>query len=219
MYHPLFCTMYTNNLTFLQLCLIIQPLVTEMYLVGGCVRDMLIGKQPKDFDLVVNGNLDLIEEELCANGWQIDGAGKQFFVLIATRNGQQFEIAMFRKDGTYTDGRRPDFVEIGTMLDDAMRRDFTINSLYMNPWSGEILDPTCKGIQDIKDKLIRFNGKHVDRIKEDKLRIMRCYRFAKQLGFTIETKALKACRRHFDDMVKEVSSMRIMNEVEKMVGL
>ena len=56
-------------------------------------------------------------------------------------------------------------------------------------------------------------------IKEDKLRIMRCYRFAKQLGFTIEAKALKACRRHFDDMVKEVSSMRIMNEVEKMVGL
>lgn len=190
-----------------------------MYLVGGCVRDMVIGKQPKDFDLVVDGNLDLIEEELLKSGWQIDGAGKQFFVLIASRNGQQFEIAMFRKDGTYTDGRRPDYVEVGTIKEDAERRDFTINSLYMNPWTGEILDPTYRGLQDIKDKLIRFNGNVKNRIKEDKLRIMRCYRFSMQLGFEIDKKTLKACRSYFDLMTKEVSSTRIMNEIEKMVGL
>ena len=100
--------MYTNNLTFLQLCLIIQPLEKEMYLVGGCVRDMVIGKQPKDFDLVVDGNLDLIEEKLLKSGWKVDGAGKQFFVLIASRNGQQFEIAMFRKDGYV---RKPKYVK------------------------------------------------------------------------------------------------------------
>lgn len=211
--------MYTNNLTFLQLCLIIQPLVKEMYLVGGCVRDMVIGRQPKDFDLVVDGNLDSIEEELLRNGWQIDGAGKQFFVLIASHNGQQFEIAMFRKDGTYTDGRRPDYVEVGTIKEDAERRDFTINSLYMNPWNGDILDPTCRGLKDIEQKLIRFNGNIKNRIKEDKLRIMRCYRFSMQLGFEIDKKSLKACRSYFDLMTKEISPTRIMNEIEKMVGL
>ena len=140
-----------NNITLLQLCLIIQPHVQEMYIVGGCVRDMLLKKIPKDFDLVVNGNLDIIEEELRQNGWKIDGAGKQFFVLIASKDNQQFEIAMFRKDGTYTDGRRPDFVEVGTIYEDAERRDFTINSLYMNPWTQEVVDPTGNGLKDIEN--------------------------------------------------------------------
>lgn len=118
-----------------------------------------------------------------------------------------------------SDGRRPDYVEVGTIKEDAERRDFTINSLYMNPWTGEILDPTHRGLQDIKDKLIRFNGNVKNRIKEDKLRIMRCYRFSMQLGFEIDKKTLKACRSYFDLMTKEVSSTRIMNEIEKMVGL
>lgn len=205
-----------NNLTLLQLCLIIQPHVQEMYIVGGCVRDMLLKKIPKDFDLVVNGNLDIIEEELRQNGWKIDGAGKQFFVLIASKDNQQFEIAMFRKDGTYTDGRRPDFVEVGTIYEDAERRDFTINSLYMNPWTQQVIDPTGNGLKDIENKILRFNGKAKERISEDKLRIMRCYRFSLQLGFEIEKKALKACRTYFEAMTKEVSATRIMNEVEKM---
>lgn len=208
-----------NNLTLLQLCLILQSHVLEMYFVGGCVRDLLLNRTPKDFDLVVNGNLDIIEEELRANGWKIDGAGKQFFVLIASKNDQQFEIAMFRKDGTYTDGRRPDFVEVGTIYEDAERRDFTVNSLYMNPWTKIVTDPTGFGLQDVQNKILRFNGKAKERIQEDKLRIMRCYRLATQLEFTIEKKALKACRTYFDTMTKEVSSMRIMNEVEKMVKL
>lgn len=208
-----------NNITLLQLCLIIQPHVQEMYIVGGCVRDMLLKRTPKDFDLVVNGNLDIIEEELRQNGWKIDGAGKQFFVLIASKDNQQFEIAMFRKDGTYTDGRRPDFVEVGSIYEDAERRDFTINSLYMNPWTQEVVDPTGNGLKDIENKILRFNGKAKERISEDKLRIMRCYRFSAQLGFEIEKKALKACRTYFEAMTKEVSAMRIMNEVEKMSKL
>lgn len=208
-----------KNLTLLQLCLIIQPHVKEMYLVGGCVRDMMLKRTPKDFDLVVNGDLEIIEEELRQNGWKIDGAGKQFFVLIASKDNQQFEIAMFRKDGTYTDGRRPDFVEVGTMFEDAERRDFTVNSLYMNPWDYSVVDPTGKGLKDLERKVLQFNGKAKERISEDKLRILRCYRFSAQLGFEIEKKALKACRTYFEDMVKEISSMRIMNEVEKMSKL
>lgn len=118
-----------------------------------------------------------------------------------------------------SDGRRPDFVEVGSIYEDAERRDFTINSLYMNPWTQEVVDPTGNGLKDIENKILRFNGKAKERISEDKLRIMRCYRFSAQLGFEIEKKALKACRTYFEAMTKEVSAMRIMNEVEKMSRL
>jgi tRNA nucleotidyltransferase/poly(A) polymerase len=108
-------------------------------------------------------------------------------------------------------------VEVGTITDDAIRRDFTINSLYFDPFTDTLLDPTNKGLIDIKDKVIRFNGKAKDRIQEDYLRIMRCYRFAAQLGFNIEPKALKACRTYFDHMCKTIPSERIKIEVEKMI--
>ena len=86
-------------------------------------------------------------------------------------------------DELWSDGRRPDSVQVGTIEEDAMRRDFTINSLYLNPWTGEIHDPTGRGLEDLKNRIIRFNGKASDRIKEDYLRIFRAYRFASQLGF------------------------------------
>ena len=121
----------TENNTFLELMLHLRTLTNQhSLLVGGCVRDLRLGRQPKDLDIVTDANLDEVSKVLSENGWSIDEAGKQFFVLIASKNGQQFEIALFRKDGTYTDGRRPDFVQVGTMEEDALRRDFTINSLY-----------------------------------------------------------------------------------------
>jgi tRNA nucleotidyltransferase/poly(A) polymerase len=204
-------------LELLQLMLICKNHTSEVNLVGGCVRDMLLNKQPKDFDVVINGELEAITNELKDNGWKIDEAGLNFLVTIASRNGHQFEIAMYRKDGTYTDGRRPDSVEVGTITDDAIRRDFTINSLYFDPFTDTLLDPTTKGLKDIEERVIRFNGKAKDRIQEDYLRIMRCYRFAAQLGFEIESKALKACRTYFDHMCKTIPSERIKIEVEKMI--
>ena len=207
--------MYPNEL--LQLFLICKNYAQKVYLVGGCVRDMYLGKTPKDFDLVVDGALAEITEELKANGWKIDEAGLNFLVTIASRNGHQFEIAMFRKDGTYTDGRRPDAVEVGTINEDALRRDFTINSLYLNPFTDEVIDPTGKGIKDLKEKIVRFNGKPKDRITEDLLRIMRCYRFSSQLDFEIEAKALKICRTYFPEMCARIPPERIRLEVEKML--
>lgn len=201
----------------LQLVILCRNFTDQVYLVGGCVRDMQLGKVPKDFDLVVNGSLDSITEELKQNGWKIDEAGLNFLVTIASKNGHQFEIAMFRKDGTYTDGRRPDSVEVGTIEEDAIRRDFTINSLYYDPMTGTILDPTGKGLKDLKDKVIRFNGRPKDRITEDLLRIMRCYRFASKLDFEIEPKALKICRTYFNDMCAKIPPERIRLEVEKML--
>lgn len=180
------------------------------------MRDLQLKKSPKDFDVVTNADLGVIADVLLKNEWTIDLAGRQFLVLIASKNQQQFEIASFRKDGSYTDGRRPDSVQVGTIEEDAIRRDFTINSLYMNPWTGEILDPTGRGIEDLNKKIIRFNGKASERIKEDYLRIFRAYRFASQLSFELERKTLKACRTHFETACKTISGQRILIEVEKM---
>lgn len=204
------------NNTLLELFLHIRQHTQTVYLVGGCVRDMVIGKTPKDFDVVTDCDLDVLIAELVDNGWVINEAGKQFLVLIASKNGEQFEIALFRKDGTYTDGRRPDFVEIGDIHSDAERRDLTINALYFDPFTSEYLDPTNKGLSDIKNKLIRLNGKPSARIEEDLLRIMRVYRFSTQLGFSIDKNTLKACRREFAKMTANIPAERIKNELEKM---
>ena len=200
----------------LQLFLILQPYSSNIYLVGGCVRDLLLDKSPKDFDIVCDINLDIVSNQLIENGWKISEAGKQFLVMIATKNNQQYEIANFRNDSTYSDGRRPDSVSIGTIEEDCLRRDFTINSMYYNPKSCERVDVFKKGMPDTKNKLIRFNGNAEARVKEDYLRIMRAYRFSKTLGFTIESKSLKACRTHFKEMIKVVSAERIRLEIEKM---
>lgn len=130
-------------------------------------------------------------------------------------NPSLYEVTEW-SDELWSDGRRPDFVQVGTMEEDAQRRDFTINSLYLDPWTGEFYDPTGKGFKDIKDKVIRFNGKASERIKEDYLRIFRAYRFTSQLGFEMDKKTLKACRTYFETACKTVSGQRILIEIEKM---
>lgn len=177
---------------------------------------MLLGKRPKDFDIVTNTDLDTLTEVLKSNGWKVNEAGKQFLVLIASKNNEQYEIALFRKDGTYSDGRRPDKVKVGTIEEDAERRDLTINSIYYDVWKDKYIDPTGNGLKDIQNKVVRLNGKAKDRIQEDYLRILRCYRFASTLNFTIEQKTLKACRTYFNKMCEKVAGERIRLEVEKM---
>lgn len=208
-----------SDLTLLQLALIIQAHSSNVYLVGGCVRDLLLGKNPNDFDLVTDGDLDGIEEALKENGWVINEAGKSFLVLIASKNGKQYEVALFRNDGTYADGRRPDSVSIGDINSDAERRDFTINSLYYDPFNHKLLDPTLKGINDLNNKVIRFNGKKAEeRVLEDHLRILRAYRFASRLKFSMHPKTLKACRKNFH-LVHKLSPSRVLAEIEKMNGI
>ena len=195
---------------------------TQAVLVGGCVRDALLGKTPKDYDFATNAHYDDVEELLSANGFKIKEAGKQFLVMIVSKDGEEFEIAMFRKDGNYTDGRRPDSVEIGTIFEDAERRDFTINSLSFNLTSGKVQDPNGTGLQDMLNRKLRFVGNADERIKEDFLRVARFYRFLgrfKELGMTPDSKSLKACRTNFAEMQKRVAPERLKNEIEKMVGL
>lgn len=205
---------YPNSL--LQIMLILNSVATEVNLVGGCVRDILLDKQPADFDIVLNGDLDTITQILIQNDWTVSETGKVFLVLKASKGGESFDIALYRKDGTYLDGRRPEKTDVGTLLEDAQRRDFTINALYLNPFTSVVLDPTGKGMADLKNKTIRFVGKAKERILEDQLRILRAYRFCSTLDFSMDKQTLKACRTYFSLMVEKVDAMRLMNEIEKM---
>jgi tRNA nucleotidyltransferase/poly(A) polymerase len=206
--------MFSN--TLLELFLHIKQHTSTAYIVGGCVRDICVRKNPKDFDVVVDINPEIFVHELKDNGWKVTEAGQNFLVTIASKNCEQFEIAQFRKDGEYIDGRHPEFVEPGDIHTDSRRRDTTVNALYMDPFTEQIIDPTKMGLKDLESKVIRMNGRAEDRIKEDLLRIMRVYRFANQLGFKIESKTLKACRKYFAEMQSKIPAERIKNEIEKM---
>ena len=206
-----------NNM-LLQACLIAQPHTKEVYFVGGCVRDMLLGKAPHDYDIVVDGDLDLIANDLSDNGWKVNDVGKNFLVLIASKFDQNsnttfiIEIAMFRKDGTYTDGRRPDYVNVGTIYDDAERRDFTINALCMNS-DGTIID-LLDGTSDLKNRIIRVIGDTKQKLTEDPLRILRAIRFSIILDFDLD-KEIKDFIANNKSIIKTLSYTRKKEELEK----
>jgi tRNA nucleotidyltransferase/poly(A) polymerase len=186
------------------------------YLVGGCVRDYLLHVEPKDFDIVTDITYNVLEKDFANAGWKVSTNGKAFLVLNISKNGRQYEIANFRKDGVYKDGRRPESVEVGTIDEDAARRDFTINALYFDVNTFEMTDPTGKGQSDIQKKILRFIGRPEDRIKEDYLRIFRFYRFAAK-GFKPDPKSLRAVREHFTEAYPKITAERVRAELEKMI--
>lgn len=206
-----------NNL--LQAFLILKGLTDNVYLVGGCVRDMLLGLVPKDYDIVTNVHMDLIEKEFTSNGWKVDATGKQFLVLTISKNGDIYEIANYRKDIGSTDGRRPDSVEIGTLEEDAARRDFTVNAIYWNPFNNQYIFPIKESQEDLSNKVLRFVGKPKDRIKEDYLRLFRFYRFLATKGFNPHKNSLKACREMFNEAYSKTNPERVRNELERMTCL
>lgn len=185
------------------------------YLVGGCVRDMLLGIKPKDFDIVTKVHMDKVEEIFKDNGWKVDTAGKQFLVMIVSKDGDMYEIANFRTEHGFSDGRRPDKVKIGNMKTDSKRRDFTINALYYCPFRNVIRD-FVGGMKDINSKTLKFVGKPKDRIKEDYLRVFRFYRFLKK-GLKPDKRSLKACREMFNEAYEKTTPERVRNEIERMV--
>jgi tRNA nucleotidyltransferase/poly(A) polymerase len=193
-----------NNL--LQIFMILRGFSQKNYLVGGCVRDSLIGKDPKDFDIVTDVHMDTIEAAFIDNGWTVDAVGKQFLIMFVSKNGEQYEIANFRKDVGFSDG---------DLTTDAARRDFTVNSIYYDPIDGSYLDPN-NGIKDAKERILRFIGRPHDRIREDYLRIFRFYRFLSK-GFTPDKRSLKACRELFNEAYGQTTPERVRMEVERMV--
>jgi len=193
------------------------------YLVGGCVRDFLLGiDNPKDFDIVTDIGLDDLEERIILLQKHINisshGVGKKYFVLNIKIRNDIYEVSNFRKDGISYDGRRPSSVEIGTIEEDAKRRDFTVNALYYDPNTEKIISPINSSISDVVNKKLKFIGDPMERIKEDYLRVFRFYRFMSEKGFSPDKKSLKACRTMFKNAIINTDSERIRLEIEKMYG-
>lgn len=173
----------------------------EGYLVGGCIRDMLMNKEPKDWDITTNAKPDQIQtifpESFYENDFGTVGVKTEIGVV---------EITPYRKEGLYSDGRRPDDVEYTDSIQaDLSRRDFTINAIAYNPINNTLVDP-FNGINDIHNKLIRCVGEADKRFSEDGLRILRMIRFSAQLDFSIETNTLTSAmnkRQILDKIAKE----------------
>lgn len=179
----------------------------EAYLAGGCVRDMLLKRKAKDYDIVTNALPEQIEE-LFPHTVAI---GKHFGVTLVTHNKHHFEIATFRSDSGYSDGRRPDYVTFTSAEEDAKRRDFTINGLFYDPFQEKVLD-FVEGQIDIKEKLIRFIGNPAERINEDGLRILRAIRFKNRLGFRYHPDTYQALHQ-LAYSVERISIERIRDEL------
>lgn len=199
----------------LQVFMILGTKSKNNYMVGGAVRDYLLDKTPNDYDIVTDVPMDTVEKLFTESGWKVSTTGKAFLVVNVSKDGEQYEIANFRKDGVYLDGRRPESVEIGTLDEDARRRDFTINALYMR-LDGTVLDPLDKGNADLKNKILRFIGKPEERIKEDFLRVFRFYRFLAK-GYRPDKKSLIACRALFNEAYEKTTPERVRAELEKLL--
>jgi tRNA nucleotidyltransferase/poly(A) polymerase len=185
----------------------------KAYIVGGSVRDILMGKEPNDIDIATTLSTQEIKEIFQDSSDNI-GQSEKFGIVMVKYQNYNFEIAQLRNDGEYSDGRRPETVELGVSeKEDAARRDFTINSMLIDV-DGNILD-YFGGQTDIQNKKIRAVGNANDRFKEDKLRIMRAIRFASRLGFEIEPDTFNAIKDNAN-AITNVSVERITKELVKM---
>lgn len=216
--------LFNEDVILLEMSMVLLSVTDKAYLVGGAIRDVLFGYVPKDFDFVVGDvGYDELSEAFSGAGWIVKETGKQFLVLMVsklTANGKRvdFEIALLRKDGMYLNGRRPEGVETGSILEDAMRRDFSINSLYFCLKTGTIVDPTHKGLDDLKARVLRFNGSAKQRMEEDYLRMYRALRFLAKYKLTWARGTERVFNRLFLENSQKVNPQRVLNELNKMVN-
>lgn len=193
------------------ICQRLQQAGFQAVLAGGCVRDALLGVVPKDFDIAT----DAKPQEVMALFAKTIPVGLQFGIVRIIESQGAFEVATFRRDGSYADGRHPQSIEFSNMHEDAKRRDFTVNALFYDPLSQELYD-FVGGIQDLANKVVRAVGDPRQRFGEDKLRILRAVRFVSQLGFALETET----KRAIVEMAKEVQVVakeRIQDEFRKLL--
>lgn len=197
----------------------------EIYEVGGCVRDSLLGVPTKDVDFVVvtPGGYDAMRAHLVESGFRIYQERPEFVTIRAgvpqdhplRARTKDADFVLARKDGPSADGRRPEYVEPGTLLDDLARRDFTVNAMA-RAVDGTLIDPHG-GQADLAARKIRFVGDPLTRIHEDGLRVLRGFRFAITKQFRIEARTLDALQSEFaGEMLRKVSVERISDELEKM---
>jgi poly(A) polymerase len=183
----------------------------EALLAGGCVRDLIMEREPNDFDVATDATPDEVEALFETS----IGIGKAFGVIVVPYDGYQIEVATFREDLEYKDGRRPEGVKFSTAKADAQRRDFTVNALFYDPEKQKVID-FVGGRADIEKKTLRTVGHPDHRFDEDKLRILRAIRFAAQLDFDIEPETLSSITERSHE-IAVVSRERIRDEVFKLL--
>ncbi len=206
--------MYINMPSHIEKCIkFIEKNGFEAYIVGGCVRDSIIGKNPNDWDICTSATPKEIKE-IFKKEKTID-VGIEHGTVVVLLENETVEITTFRIDGDYSDGRRPDSVEFTSkLIDDLARRDFTINAIAYNHRIG--IRDYFNGVKDIERKVIRCVGDPDKRFKEDSLRIMRALRFIAQLNYKIEEKTLIAIE-HNKELLKKISLERIVVELNKLI--
>lgn len=195
-----------------EICRTLRANGHQAYFVGGCVRDLLLNRTPEDYDVATDALPGRVEE-LFPGSLTV---GAKFGVVIVPREGVQVEVATFRSDVGYSDGRHPDRVAYSqTPQDDVQRRDFTINGLLMDPASHEVLD-FVGGRDDLSARIIRTIGEPRLRFTEDKLRLARAVRFAARFGYTIDTQTFAAIKELASQIV-QVSAERLRDELTKLL--
>jgi len=183
----------------------------EAYFVGGCVRDVILGRDSGDYDIVTSA----LPEQVIELFPRTVSIGAKFGVVAVVLEKHPYEVATFRSDDRYEDGRHPSNVRFSSAKEDVFRRDFTVNGLLMDPASGEIFD-YVNGRADIENKLIRSIGNADSRIHEDYLRILRAIRLAANLGFEIESETRKAIQR-YAPKINQISTERVRDELNKIL--
>ncbi len=182
------------------------------YLAGGCVRDLLLGREPSDYDVATSA----VPGEILRLFPAADLVGASFGVVLVRESGAEVEVATFRSDHSYTDGRHPGCVKFETdQRQDVLRRDFTINGLLMDPDAGEVLD-YVEGRRDLAARLIRAIGEPGRRFAEDHLRMLRAVRFASRFEFEIEPATFQAIR-HMHASILQISAERVRDELTRIL--
>ena len=179
------------------------------FFAGGSVRDKLLGREAKDYDIATSATPDQIE----ALFPKTVAVGKAFGVIVVVEDGTETEVATFRADGGYQDGRRPDSIHFCGAEEDAKRRDFTVNGMFYDPIEDKVID-YVGGQADLEKKIIRAIGEPEKRFAEDHLRMLRAVRFAHILDFAIEPATRAAIKKHAPDLAK-ISAERIENEFSR----
>jgi len=182
------------------------------YFAGGCVRDALLRKQPKDIDIATDAEPDDVQKLFT----RTVAVGVKFGVVRVLESGFEFEVATFRSDGVYLDGRRPISVTFSSPEEDAKRRDFTINGMFYDPVQDQVVD-FVGGKSDLEHRLVRAIGDPKERFAEDHLRLLRAVRFAAALDFEIDSATWQAVTENAHQ-IKTVSQERIRDELVKIMA-
>ncbi len=183
----------------------------EAVFAGGCVRDLQLGVVPKDYDIATSAK----PKEVQALFARSRSVGAHFGVILVLEDGFSFDVATFRTDGSYVDGRRPESVSFATAEEDVRRRDFTVNGLLFDPLHDRLID-YVDGAADLRSKVIRAIGEPALRFEEDRLRLLRAVRFATVLDFEIDPETWLAMQRAAEG-IAEVSAERIRDELVKVI--